>query len=63
MKTTIDVENRSEGERIKNALEDPTTRALVNVMGALLPLDEAARRRVMTWTVDKFELQGGKDGR
>ena len=39
MKISIDVKNRSEGNRIKTALEDPATRAMVNVTGALLRLD------------------------
>lgn len=54
MKATIDVENRAEGDRIRTALTDPQTRALVNVVGALLPLRESARARVLRWALDKF---------
>ena len=38
MKILIDVANRKEAELIRRGLADPATRALVKVIGALLPL-------------------------
>jgi len=47
MKTTIEVSSRAEADNIKRGLANPETRALVIIMGALLPLDHTARARVM----------------
>lgn len=47
MKAAIEVENRHEGDRIKTALSDPTTRAFVNIIGTLSGLSPAARVRVL----------------
>lgn len=55
MKATIDVESRKEADLIKTALDDPQTRAFVQVVGALLPLSERARARVMQFVSDKLE--------
>lgn len=58
MKATIDVKTREEGERIKIALGDATTRAFVLCMGALLPLtNDRARARVLQWARDHFADQ------
>lgn len=54
MKATIDVKDRAEAERVRTALADPETRALVNVMGALLPLTERERKRAMAFVADKI---------
>ena len=58
MRAGIEVESREEADLIRKGLEDPATRALVKVMGALsaLPTDRA-RKRVMTHVVDYFEEQ------
>jgi hypothetical protein len=56
VKTTIDVKDRGEGERIKTALEHPTTRAMVNVVGSLLPLrNDDIRRRVLAMVKDQLD--------
>lgn len=55
MKTTIEVKDRKEADAIKTALEDPTTRAFVVVVGTLLPLTIRERKRVMTFVADKLE--------
>ncbi len=47
MKAAIEVSSRSEAEAIKAGLADPTTRALVLVMGALLQVPEEGRERVL----------------
>lgn len=65
MKATIDVETRAEADRIKAALNDPTTRAFVNVMGALQPLRRSAQERVLRFVEAHLaEAQEGQtDGR
>jgi uncharacterized protein YbgA (DUF1722 family) len=56
MKASIEVESKKDAELIRKGLEDPATRALVKVMGALssLPSDRS-RRRVMMHVQDYFE--------
>lgn len=54
MKTSIEVKTRHEGELIRAGLEDPTVRAFVQVMGALAPLSEGGKRRVLAFVADKF---------
>lgn len=54
MKTTIEVKDRKEADLIKTALDDPATRAFVQVMDALLPLSQRARQRVMNFVTDKL---------
>jgi hypothetical protein len=62
MKTSIETASKKEGELIRKGLEDPTTRALVAVLGALAELpSDRARRRVLTHVADYFaELDGDK---
>jgi len=55
MKTTIEVSDRKEADLIKTALDDPTTRAFVQVVGALLPLTARERARVMNFVSDKVD--------
>jgi hypothetical protein len=56
MKATIQVANRNEAEALKAGLEDPATRAIVLVMGALSELpNDRARARVLTYVRDYFE--------
>jgi hypothetical protein len=54
MKATIEVKDRKEADLIKTALDDPATRAFVQVVGALLPLSPRARQRVMNFVTDKL---------
>ena len=56
MKTTIEVNSRKEGADIRRALEDPTVRAFVKVIGALqtLPSDRA-RARVIRYVADRLD--------
>jgi hypothetical protein len=55
MKSTIEVKDRKEADLIKTALDDPTTRAFVQVVGALLPLSPKARQRVMMFVAGELE--------
>jgi hypothetical protein len=55
MKINLDVQSRAEGDAIKIALDDPTTRAIITISGILLELpDVGARRRVLGWFVDQI---------
>lgn len=54
MKKTIDVKDRNEGNAIALALEDPTTRAMVTMVGYLLPLSPKQRERVLAFVADKL---------
>ena len=55
MKTTIEVSSRSEGERIRAGLRDPTARAFVIVIGALNDLaSDRARARVLRFVEDQL---------
>jgi len=56
MKTKIEVKDRKEGDLIRVGLEDPETRALVKVMGALhkLPTDRA-RVRTLRFVSDMID--------
>jgi hypothetical protein len=48
MRYAIDVANRSEGDAVRRAIEDPTIKAAAVVTGILLELpDVEARRRVL----------------
>jgi hypothetical protein len=61
MKANIEVDNRKEAEAIRAGLEDPATRAIVIVMGALSTLPNArARKRVLEFVRDYFEENPGK---
>ena len=53
MKASIDVKNRDEAAQIQTALADPTVRAFVLIMGALIPLpSDRARERVLRFVED-----------
>ena len=56
MKAFIDVVDEQERDLIAQALCDPSTRALVKTVGALLPLDEAARARVLNKVVYELDI-------
>lgn len=55
MKATIQVKDRKEADAIRRALDDPTVRAFVLVMGALstLPSDRA-KQRVLGFVADSL---------
>lgn len=55
MKVAIEVKDRKEAEAVKAAMGDPTTRAMVLVVGYLMPLSQRARRRVLSWMANKLE--------
>jgi hypothetical protein len=58
MKAKIEVADRDEAKRIRIALTDPATRALVNVLGALLPLpDKRAQERILDWVSDYYGIK------
>ena len=56
MKAYIDVKDENERDLIGTALSDPSTRALVLMMGALLPLSEASRATVLNKVVQELEI-------
>lgn len=60
MKTSIQVENRREGELLQRGLDDPQVRAFVKVIGVLqqLPSDRA-RARVLWCVRDQLDEQAG----
>jgi hypothetical protein len=59
MKTHIEVADRKEGELIRRGLNDPQTRALVKVMGALSTLPtRRTQLRVMRFVDDYFAERG-----
>lgn len=56
MKTSIDVKDKSEGERIRLALQQDRARAMMNVVGALRDLAPDVREKVIEyarWTLDE----------
>lgn len=55
MKATIEVRDRKEADAIRAGLEDPMTRAMVTIIGVLLPLTPRARTRVMSYVTDKLD--------
>lgn len=55
MKATIEVQSKKEAELIKRGLEDPETRAFVQIMGALLPCTPRARARILNFVKDQIE--------
>ncbi len=56
----LEVKDKSEGENIARALHDPMTRAFVAIVGALLPLGDRARARVLTFVNDKADEEAGR---
>jgi hypothetical protein len=58
MKVAIEVRDRKEAEQVRTAMTDPTTRAFVLVMGALMALpSDRTRARVLTFVKDQLEEQ------
>lgn len=55
MKVAVTVTDKSEGERLNNALRDEAARALMNVVGALMPLSARDRHRVLAFVESGFE--------
>jgi hypothetical protein len=55
MKVAIELKDRAEGDRVKAALEDTVTRAVVNIMGALQPLPPDERRQALAFVATRFE--------
>lgn len=51
----IEVKDEEEARLIRRGLEDPATRALVKIMGALLPLPERSRADVLTKVFQALE--------
>lgn len=54
MKAKIEVADRKEAELLRRGLADPATRALVKVMGALLPFETRAQHRILGFAADKL---------
>lgn len=54
MKVAINVKDKSEAERVTDAMRDQTTRALMNVVGALMPLTARERHRVLAFIESSF---------
>lgn len=62
MKTTVEVTSKREGELVRQALADPETRVIVNVLGALLTLPNLRQRlRVMTFVSDRLAQDDDAD--
>lgn len=62
MKVTTEVKDKGEADALRAAMDDPTTRAFVIVVGTLLPLGHNTRRRILQFVSDKLsdEEQGAK---
>lgn len=54
MKVAVQVKDKSEGERLQEAISDPATRALMNVVAALMPLGTRDRQRVLAFVENSF---------
>jgi hypothetical protein len=53
MNIRVPVKDKAEAHAIEHALDDPTTRAFVIIMGTLQQLpDDRARARVLAWAFD-----------
>ncbi len=52
MKAKIEVADRKEAQQIRRGLADPEVRALVKIMGVMLPLPDGAKRRSLRWARD-----------
>ena len=63
MKTEIEVADRKEAQLIKSGLDDPATRALVKVIGALKPHSKRAQERILGFVFDHLEEQASAAGR
>jgi hypothetical protein len=50
----VEVKDKSEGEAILAALQDPETRAFVVVVGTLLPFSDRRRKRVLEYVADSL---------
>ena len=59
MKTEIEVTSREEARLIKAGLSDPATRALVAVIGALLPFPKRAQARMLSFVADQCGESNG----
>ena len=59
-KIRIEVKDKTEGENIQRALDDPATRCFVNIVGALLPLGAANRKRVLSFVNDAMNEGAGR---
>lgn len=55
MKATIEVDDREEAELIEAGLSDPTLRATVKVVGALLPFSQGMRAAILHLVKTKLE--------
>jgi len=60
MKVSIDVKDKTEAENLRRALADPMTRAFVLIVGALLPLGDEARTRVLSFVNDTLNEDAGR---
>lgn len=56
----LEVKDKAEAEHIARALNDPMTRAFVVIVGALLPLGDRARTRVLSFINDKVHEDLGR---
>jgi hypothetical protein len=58
VKAQINVMDEEEARLIREGLKDPATRALVKMMGALLPLkNDEARARVLTEVCNELDVK------
>jgi hypothetical protein len=63
MKASIEVKDRREADAIRTALEDQMIRASVVIAGLLLPFTPRARKRVLTFVMDKLDEDESSDHR
>lgn len=56
----IEVKDKAEAENIQRAMADASTRAFVNIVGALLPFGATDRTRILTFVNDSLNDGAGR---
>jgi hypothetical protein len=58
MKLSIEVRDKQERDAIRRAIEDSEVRAIVVVIGTLLPFSDRARQRMITYVANAIAYNG-----
>ena len=57
MRVSIDVKDKAEADAVRVAMADPETRALVLIVGTLLPHTPRTQKRVLSFVADHVAEQ------
>ena len=60
MKVSLEVRDKQEAAQLRTVWEEPMGRAFINVVGALLPLGDRARTRVLEYVNDALDEDAGR---